>query len=100
MDLILAKNKVLYISQGKVKEPTDDVGKENFKENGILVMSLIMDSVKNNLILYISTHSTSNKMYGALSKLFTIKNIGQVASLNNDLQTIKSQRMILYLHIL
>lgn len=28
-------------------------------------------------------------MYEALSKLFTIKNIGQVASLKNDLRTIK-----------
>ena len=28
-------------------------------------------------------------MYEALSKLFTIKNIGQIASLKNELRTIK-----------
>ena len=52
-------------------------------------MNLIVDGVKDNLIPYISTLDTSKKMYDALSRLFTIKNIGQVASLKNELWTVK-----------
>jgi len=81
MDLILTRNKLLDLVQGNVKEPTDDVGKEKYKENDIIAISLIVDGVKYNFIPYIST---SKKMYNALSKLFTIKNIGQVASLKNE----------------
>lgn len=38
---------------------------------------------------YISTLDTSKKMHDSLSKLFTIKNIRQVASLNNELRTVE-----------
>jgi len=31
MNLILARNKVLELVQGKVREPTNDVGKEKYK---------------------------------------------------------------------
>lgn len=85
----LCKDKVLELVQGKVKEPKNDVGKEKYKQNDIIAMNLIMDGVKDNLILYISTLGTSTKMYNALSKLFTIKNIGQVASIKNELRTVK-----------
>jgi len=45
--------------------------------------------VKDNLIPYIYNIDFSQQMYDALSKLFTIKNISQIASLNNELRTIK-----------
>ena len=48
-----------------------------------------MDGVKDNLIPYISMIDTAKKMYDALSKLFTIKNTGQVESLTNELWTVK-----------
>jgi len=35
IDLILAKYKVLDLVQGKVKKPTNDVGKEKFRETNI-----------------------------------------------------------------
>ena len=50
MDLILARNKVLELVQGKVKEPTDGVGKEKYKENESIYINLIVDGVKDNLI--------------------------------------------------
>lgn len=84
-----ARNEVLYLVQGKVKEPIDDDRKEKYKENGIIAMSLIVDGIKENLIPYISTLNTLKSMYDALSKLLTIKNIGQVASLKNELRIVK-----------
>lgn len=52
--LILAKHKVLDISQGKIKKRTYDVGKEKFRETKILAMNPMVYGVKENLIPYIS----------------------------------------------
>jgi hypothetical protein len=99
IDLILAKNKVLDIVKGKIVEPQFEKGKENephnvadmkkFKENDINSMSIIVDSIKYHLIPYISHIDSSKKMYDALTNLFSVENIGQVMSLNNELCDIK-----------
>jgi hypothetical protein len=47
-------------------------------------MSIIVDSVKYHLIPYISHLDSSKKMYDALTNLFSVRNIGQVMSLNNE----------------
>ena len=64
IDLILAKNKVLDLVKGKImepqfeakkeKEPQNVVVMEKFKNNDINAMSIIVDSVKDRLIQYIS----------------------------------------------
>ena len=60
-----------------------------FIELEIVAMNLIVDGVKDNLIPYISNINFAQEMYEALSKLFTIKNIGQIISLKNELGTVK-----------
>ena len=62
--------------------------KSKFIETEILVMNLIVDGIKENLIPYISNIDSAQEMYEALSKLFTIKNLHQIASLENELRTI------------
>jgi hypothetical protein len=52
-------------------------------------MSLIVDSIRDHLIPYISNLDTSKKMYDALTKLFTVQNVGQVMSLKNELHDVK-----------
>jgi hypothetical protein len=64
IDLILAKNKVLDIVKGKIVEPEFEEGKEKeqqnvvvmekFKDSDINAMSIIVDSIKDYLIPYIS----------------------------------------------
>jgi hypothetical protein len=90
---------VLDIVKGKIMEPQFEVGKEKepqniaimekFKDNDINVMSIIVDSVKYHLILYISRLDSSKKMYDALTNLFSVRNIGQVMSLENELRDMK-----------
>ena len=58
---------------------------EKFKDNDINAMSVIVDSIKDHLIPYISHIDSSKKMYNALTNLFSIRNIGQVMSLKNEL---------------
>ena len=92
IDLILEKNKVLDLVKGKVKKPTEgssDADKAKFRESEILAMSLMVDGIKDILIPYISNIDSAQEMYEALSKLFTIKNLGQVASLKNELRATK-----------
>jgi hypothetical protein len=95
IDLILAKNKVLDIVKGKIVEPQFEEGKEKepqnvavmekFKDNDINAMSIIVDSIKDHLIPYISHLDSSKKMYDALTNLFSVRNIGHVMSLKNEL---------------
>jgi hypothetical protein len=61
---------------------------KKFKNNDINAMSIIVDSIKNHLIPYIS-HLDSSKMYDAITNLFSVKNIGQVMSLKNEIRDMK-----------
>jgi hypothetical protein len=99
IDLILAKNKVLDIIKGKIVEPQFEEGKEKepqsiavmekFKDSDINAMSIIVDSIKDHLIPYISQFDSSKKMCDALTNLFSVRNIGQVMSLKNELRDMK-----------
>jgi hypothetical protein len=99
IDLILSKNKVLDIVKGKIMKPEFEEGKEKephnvatmekFKDVDINSMSIIVDSIKYHLIPYITHLDSSKKMYDALTNLFSVRNIGQVMSLKNDLRDMK-----------
>jgi hypothetical protein len=99
IDLILAKNKVLDIVKGKIvkpefeegeeKEPQNVAAMEKFKDVDINAMSIIVDSIKDHLIPYISHLDSSKKMYDSLTNLFSVRNIGQFMSLKNELCDMK-----------
>jgi hypothetical protein len=99
IDLILAKNKVLDIVKGKImkpefkeeeeKESQNVATMEKFKGVDINAMSIIVDSIKDHLIPYISHLDSSKKMCDALTNLFSVRNIGQVMSLKNELCDMK-----------
>jgi putative lipoic acid-binding regulatory protein len=96
IDLILAKNKVLDLMKGKIVELEFEEGKEkelqnvavmeNFRDNEINAMRIIVDSIKYHLIPYISHLDSSKKMYDSLTNLFLVRNIEQVMSLKNELR--------------
>jgi hypothetical protein len=99
INLILAKNKVLDIVKGKIVKPEFKEGEEKesqnvaamekFKDVDINAMSIIVDSIKYHSIPYISHLDSSKKMYNALTNLFSVRNIGQVMSLKNELCDMK-----------
>jgi hypothetical protein len=99
IDLILAKNKVLDIVKGKImkpefeegkeKEPQNVVAMEKFKDSDINAMGIIVDSIKDHLIPYISHIDSLKKMYDALTNLFSVRNIGQVMRLKNEICDMK-----------
>jgi hypothetical protein len=99
IELILAKNKVLDIMKGKIvklefeegkeKEPQNVAVMEKFKDSDINAMSIIVDSIKYHLIPYISHLYSSKNIYDSLTNLFSVRNIGQVMSLKNELCDMK-----------
>jgi hypothetical protein len=52
-------------------------------------MSIIVDSIKYHLIPYIYHLDSSKRMYDALINLFSVRNIGQVMSLKNEICDMK-----------
>jgi hypothetical protein len=99
IDLILSKDKVLDVmkgnivkpkfKEGKEKEPQNVAAMEKFKDGDINAMSIIVDSIKDHLIPYISHIDSSKKMYDSLTNLFSVRNIGQITSLKSELCDMK-----------
>jgi hypothetical protein len=89
LDIVKEKIVEPQFEEGKEKEPQNVAIMEKFKDNGINAMGIIVDSVKDHLIPYISHLDSSKKMYDALTNLFLAKNIGQVMSMKNELHDIK-----------
>jgi hypothetical protein len=61
---------------------------EKFHDNDINV-SIIVDSVKDHLIPYISHIDSSKNVCDTLTNLFSVRNIGQAMSLKNELCDMK-----------
>ena len=70
-------------------EGSSDADKVKFRESEILAMTLMVEGIKDNIVPYISNIDHAQEIYEALLKIFAIKNIGQVASLKNELRTTK-----------
>jgi hypothetical protein len=62
---------------------------EKFRDIDINAMSIIVEYIKYHLIHYISHLDSSKKMYDAPTNLFSVRNIGQVMSLKNELRDMK-----------
>jgi putative lipoic acid-binding regulatory protein len=89
LDIVKGKIMELQFEAGKEKETQNVAVMEKFKENDINAMRIIVDSIKDHLIPYISHLDSSMKMYDALTILFSVRNIGQVTSLKNELCDMK-----------
>jgi hypothetical protein len=76
IDLILAKNKVLDIMKGNIVKLEFEEGEEK-------------DFIKDHLIPYISHLDSLKNMYDALTNIFSVRNIGKVMSLKNELRNMK-----------
>jgi hypothetical protein len=62
---------------------------KNFKYNDINSMSIIVESIKYHLIPYISNLDSSKMIYDALTNHFSVRNIGQIMILKNELLDMK-----------
>jgi hypothetical protein len=76
----------LEFEEGKEKEPQNIAVMEKFKDGDINDMSIIVESIKYHLIPYIYHIDSAQKMYDALTNLFSVRNIGQIMNIKNELR--------------
>jgi hypothetical protein len=62
---------------------------EKFKDGETNAMTIIVESIKDHLIPYISHLDSSKNIDDALTNLFLVRNIGQVMSPKNELCDMK-----------
>jgi hypothetical protein len=89
LDIVKGKIMEPQFEEGKEKKPQNIAVMEKFKDSDIDAMSIIVDSIKYHFIPYISHIDSFKKMYDSLTNLFSVKNIGQVMSLKNELCDMK-----------
>jgi hypothetical protein len=90
--LILAENDLSRFIKEEVEEPEDAVEKAKHQKDSIRAQRIIVDSIKDHLISYVSSKKTPKEMFDALSKLYEGKNINRKMNLRTQLKNTKMQK--------
>ena len=90
--LILAENDLSRFIKEEVEEPEDAIEKAKHQKDSIRAQRIIADSIKDHLILYVSSKETPKEMFDALSKLYEGKNINRKMNLRSQLKNTKMQK--------
>jgi hypothetical protein len=79
--LILAEHELSIFIKEEVEEPEDAVEKVKHQKDSTRAQRIIADSIKDHLILYVSSKKTPKELFDALIKLYEGKNINQKMNL-------------------
>jgi hypothetical protein len=90
--LIFAENDLAKFIKEEVEEPEDAIEKVKDQKDSIWAQRIIVDSIKDHLILYVSSKKTTKEMFDALSKLYEGKNINRKMNLRSQLKNTKMQK--------
>ena len=90
-DLLLKENELLEHVKGNItipaKEQTQALAKYNKDETR--AQRILIESIKDSLIPYVSKFETSKEIYDKLVELFSVSTVGEVISLRNELYKMK-----------
>jgi hypothetical protein len=75
-----------------VPELEDVVEKEKHQKDSIRAQRIIADSIKDHLILYVSSKKNLKEMFDSLIKLYEGKNINRKMNLRYQLKNTKMQK--------
>eukprot|EP00253_Pinus_taeda_P026306 PITA_26306 len=92
LDLTLEHHEVLDYVQGKVVEPLSNApaaAKMKYRKGEIKAKKILVDSIQNHLVAYISDLGTSKEIYDKLIGMFKVNNANQILFLKNKLKDIK-----------
>jgi hypothetical protein len=87
--LILVENDLSRFIKDEVEEPEDAVENVKHQKDSIKAQRIIADSIKDNLIPYVSSKKTLKEMFDALRKLYEGNNINQKMNLRTQLKNTK-----------
>ena len=66
--------------------------KSKYKKDTTKAKRIIVDSIKYNLILQVSSRRTPKEMFDGLSHLFEGRNINRNMTFNNHVKSVKAQK--------
>ena len=75
-----------------MEEPEDAIEKAKHQKDSIKAQRIIADSIKDHLILYVSSKKTLKEMFDSLRKLYEGKNINRKMNLRSQLKNTKMQK--------
>jgi hypothetical protein len=84
--LILEENDLAKFVKEELPKPEDVAEKAKHQKDTIRAKSIIADSIKDHLILYVSSKKTPKEMFDALTKLYEGKNINRKMNLRTQLK--------------
>jgi hypothetical protein len=90
--LILVENELAKFIKEEVEEPEDAVEKAKHQKDPIRAQRIIADSIKDHLILYVSSKKTLKEMFDSLRKLYEGNNINRKMNLRSQLKNTKMQK--------
>jgi hypothetical protein len=89
IDLILEENDLARLIKEEVPEPDDAAEKDKHLKDTIRAKRIIVDSIKDHLIPYVSSKKTLKEMFDALSRLHEGKNINRKMNLRTQLKNMR-----------
>ena len=89
--MILEENDLDQYINGEVPKPEGDEAKDAHKRSMSKGKIIIAYSIKDHLILHVSSFKTPKKLYDALTNIFEGKNINWKMNLRNQLKNAKIQ---------
>lgn len=92
LDLTLEENDVMGYVEGKVPERLKNataIVKSKYKEGEIKAKKIIIDSLKDPLITYVSNMKKSKEMYDKLTRMHELNNLSHIITLKDQLKDIK-----------
>jgi hypothetical protein len=88
--LILEENDLAKFIKENVMEPKEEAAKEKYKKDMIRAKRIIGDSIKDHLILQVSSKNTPKDMFDALTRMY--ENINQNMNLRTQFKNTKMQK--------
>jgi hypothetical protein len=90
--LILEENDLARFVKDEVPEPDDVTEKAKHQKDTIRAKRIIVDSIKDHLIPYVSSKKTLKEMFDALTKLYEGNNINRKMNLRTQLKNTRMQK--------
>jgi len=95
VDITLEEHEVLEYVEDAIIDPPENasvVVKSEYKKGDIRTRKIILDSLSDHLITYVSSLKKTKEMYDKLTGMFAIINLNQIIALKNKLKDIKMSK--------
>jgi hypothetical protein len=92
LGLILGENDLEKFVKGEIQEPDDDAKKSKHQKDIIRAKRIIVDSIKDHLIPYVSSKKTPKQIFDALTRLYEGKHINRKMNLRTQLKNTRMQK--------